>query len=244
MSKIRAVQVATPGGAFEHVIAESPEPGPDEARIIVEACGICHSDVMAVNGAMPRMTFPVVPGHEVAGRIDALGAGVERWRIGDRVGVGWFGGACGCCDPCRDGDAISCPHLLIPGITAPGGYADAMVVPADALAAIPPGLSAVDAAPLMCAGVTTFTALRNSCARPGDLVAVLGIGGLGHLGVQYAARFGFDTVAIARGIDKQALSLGSEPATTSTAPGRTSHRPCGRWAAPRWCWRPRPTRPR
>jgi alcohol dehydrogenase len=216
---VRVVEVAEAGAPLKLVERDLPEPGPGQVRVAVEASGICHTDVAMVAGMLPGGSFPLVPGHEIAGRIDALGAGVQGWRVGQRVGVGWFGGACGRCVPCRSGDAVDCVALQVPGLAYPGGYADALVVPADALAAIPDGLSAVDAAPLMCAGVTTFHALRNSAARPGDLVAVLGLGGLGHLGVQYADRFGFDVVAIARGRDKEAAAreLGARHYIDSTA---------------------------
>jgi alcohol dehydrogenase len=204
--EIRVAEVASAGGPLEIVKREVPEPGPGQVRVVVEACGVCHTDLALVNGWLPGSTFPLVPGHEIAGRVDALGPGVTAWRLGQRVGVGWFGGSCGFCPACRSGGMVDCASLQIPGVAYPGGYADAVVVPADALAAIPDGLSAVEAAPLMCAGVTTYNALRNSVARPGDLVAVVGLGGLGHLAVQYAARFGFDTVAVARGGDKEAYA--------------------------------------
>ena len=200
--------MAEAGGPLKVGERELPEPGFGEVRVAVEACGICHSDVAVVNGWLPGTVFPLVPGHEVAGRIDALGDGVDGWRVGQRVGVGWFGGSCGYCAQCRRGNFLDCPRAKVPSVAYPGGYADALVVPADALAAIPDELSAIDAAPLMCAGVTTFNALRNSVARPGDVVAVLGIGGLGHLGVQYAQRLGFDVVAIARGPEKEAAARG------------------------------------
>jgi alcohol dehydrogenase len=219
MPAIRAAEVAAAGAALKIVERELPVPGPGEVRVAVEACGICHSDAVLANGWLPGTSFPAVPGHEVAGRIDAVGDLVEGWRVGQRVGVGWFGGACGRCTRCRAGDSVDCARLKIPGVAYPGGYADAMVVPADALAAIPDELSAVDAAPLMCAGVTTYNALRNSVARPGDLVAIQGLGGLGHLGVQYAARMGFETVAIARGQEKEpyARELGARHYIDSTA---------------------------
>ena len=170
-------------------------------------CGICHSDAMTKEGTWPGIEYPRVPGHEVAGLIDAVGAGVVGWVEGQRVGVGWHGGHCGYCDSCRRGDFVTCQVApKVPGIAYDGGYAEYMIAPASALASIPEGLSAVDAGPLMCAGITTFNSLRNSGARPGDLVAVLGIGGLGHLGVQYAAKMGFKTVAIARGLDKEPLA--------------------------------------
>ncbi len=219
MPGIRAAEVATASEAPKIVERDLPVPGRGEVRVTVEACGICHTDAVLVNGWLPGATFPLVPGHEVAGRIDALGDQVEGWQVGQRVGIGWFGGSCGRCATCRAGDFIDCARLKVPGVAYPGGYADAMVVPADALAAIPDGLSAVEAAPLMCAGVTTYHALRTSVARPGDLVAILGLGGLGHLGVQYAARFGFETVAIARGAKKEkfARELGAHHYLDSTA---------------------------
>lgn len=215
----RVMQVAEPGGALELVQRELPEPGCCEVRVRVEACGVCHSDSLTIEGQMPGITFPRVPGHEIAGRIDAVGDGVAPWEVGQRVGVGWFGGNCGHCDPCRRGDLISCVNGQVPGIAYDGGYADHVVVPTSALASIPDDLAAVDAAPLLCAGITTFNALRESGARPGDLVAILGIGGLGHLGVQYARRMGFETVAVARGTDKQAQakSLGAHHYIDSTA---------------------------
>jgi len=203
---MRAVQVAKKGGAFELVERELPQPGPGEVRVKVQACGVCHSDSIAKDGLFPSVRYPIVPGHEIAGVIDAIGSGVIGWTVGTRVGVGWFGGHCGRCDPCRRGYLIDCRNLRIPGVTYDGGYAEAMVAPADALALIPNDLSAADAAPLLCAGVTTYNALRNSGARAGDLVAILGIGGLGHLGVQFAAKMGYRTVAIARGRDKENLA--------------------------------------
>jgi D-arabinose 1-dehydrogenase-like Zn-dependent alcohol dehydrogenase len=206
MPKMRAVQVARPGGALELVERDVPEPERGEVRVRVEACGVCHSDSFTVEGQMPGISFPRIPGHEIAGVVDALGAGVVGWRTGQRVGVGWFGGHCGHCEPCRRGWLVDCRNLRTPGISYDGGYAEAMVTPADALAAIPDELSAADAAPLLCAGVTTFNALRHSGAMPGDVVAIFGIGGLGHLGVQFANKLGFRTVAIARGADKEALS--------------------------------------
>jgi D-arabinose 1-dehydrogenase-like Zn-dependent alcohol dehydrogenase len=207
MSKMRVVQVTHPNGPLELVEREIPEPGAGSVRIKVEACGICHSDSLTKEGAWPGIEYPRVPGHEIAGIIDAVGAGVAGWTAGQRVGVGWHGGHCGYCDSCRRGDFITCQIApQISGITYDGGYADYMIAPAGALALIPEGLSAVDAGPLMCAGITTFNSLRNSGARPGDLVAVLGVGGLGHLGVQFAAKMGFKTVAIARGMDKEPLA--------------------------------------
>ena len=206
MPTMRVIQVAKKGGPFELVNRELPQPGRGEVRVKVEACGVCHSDSIAKDGLFPSVRYPIVPGHEIAGVIDAVGEGVIGWTVGVRVGVGWFGGHCGRCEPCRRGDLVDCRNLRIPGVTYDGGYAEAMVAPADALALIPGELSAVDAAPLLCAGVTTYHALRESGARPGDLIAILGIGGLGHLGVQFAAKMGFRTVAIARGTDKEPLA--------------------------------------
>ena len=206
MPKIRVIQIAAKGAAFELVERDLPQPGRGEVRVKVQACGVCHSDSIAKDGLFPNVPYPIVPGHEIAGIVDAVGEGVVGWAPGTRVGVGWFGGHCGHCEPCRRGDLVDCRNLRIPGITYDGGYAEAMIAPADALALIPDELSAVDAAPLLCAGVTTYHALRESGAKPGDLVAILGIGGLGHLGVQFAARMGFRTVAIARGTDKAPLA--------------------------------------
>jgi len=183
-----------------------PEPGPNEVRLKVEACGVCHSDSFALEGTYPNLRYPVVPGHEIAGVIDAVGKDVVDWKIGQRAGVGWHGGHCGHCSNCLRGDFIACHESHIPGITRDGGYAEYVLARRESLAAIPDGLSAVEAAPLLCAGITTFNALRHSQARAGDLVAVLGIGGLGHLGVQFARHMGFNTVAIARGADKKELA--------------------------------------
>src|SRR5437899_538286 len=200
MPKMRAVQVPRPNGPLEIVERETPEPGPGSVRIEVQACGVCHSDTVTKDGIFPFIQYPRVPGHEVVGVIDAVGTGIPRWSAGQRVGVGWHGGHCGYCDACRRGDFFACQTAtLITGVTSDGGYAEYMIAPSSALALVPDGLSAVDAAPLMCAGVTTFNALRNSHARAGDVVAVLGLGGLGHLGVQFAAKMGFRTAAIARG---------------------------------------------
>jgi D-arabinose 1-dehydrogenase-like Zn-dependent alcohol dehydrogenase len=219
MATMRAMQIAAKGGDFELVEREVPTPGRGEALIRVHACGVCHSDMLAVEGAFPGVPFPIVPGHEVAGEIEALGEGVEGWETGQRVGVGWFGGNCGWCEQCRRGDFISCHNMGIPGVTEDGGYADYVLVKSSALAAIPDDLADVDAAPLLCAGITTYNALRNSGARGGDLVAILGVGGLGHLGIQFAAKLGFRTVAIARGTDKEDLAreLGAHEYIDSTA---------------------------
>ena len=204
---MRVAQVTGPKRDFESIEWEIPEPAPGHVRVKVEACGICHSDAMTKEGIWPGMAYPRVPGHEIAGVIDSIGPGVVGWTCGQRVGVGWHGGHCGYCESCRRGDFVTCQVALqIPGISYDGGYAEYMIAPAGVLALIPNSLSAVEAAPLMCAGVTTFNPLRNSGARPGDLVAILGIGGLGHLGIQFSAKMGFKTVAIARGMDKEALA--------------------------------------
>jgi D-arabinose 1-dehydrogenase-like Zn-dependent alcohol dehydrogenase len=200
---MRVVQVSEPGGPFELHERAIPEPGLGEARVKVQACGVCHSDSYAKEGTFPGVSYPVVPGHEVAGVLDAIGDGVHGWTVGDRVGVGWFGGNCGYCESCRRGYFIDCRNKPVPGVTADGGYADYLVCRASALARVPDDLPPEEAAPLMCAGVTTFNALRRSGARAGGLVAVLGIGGLGHLGVQFAVKLGFETVAIARGKEKE-----------------------------------------
>src|SRR3954453_19584261 len=215
----RAVQVTGPGGGFELVEREVAAPSRGEVLVRVEACGVCHSDSLTVEAHMPGIESPRVPGHEIAGRIEAAGDDTFPWEVGQRVGVGWFGGNCGYCDPCRRGDMISCENGQVPGIAYDGGYADPVIVPKSALASIPDDLSSEDAGPLLCAGITTFNSLRESGARPGDLVAILGIGGLGHLGVQYARRMGFETVAIARGTDKreQALQLGAHHYIDSTS---------------------------
>jgi alcohol dehydrogenase/propanol-preferring alcohol dehydrogenase len=204
---MRAVEVEKPGAGLKLVERPVPEPGPGQVRIKVEACGICHSDSLTVLGHWPGIAYPRVPGHEIAGRIDAVGPRVTAWRGGQRVGVGWHGGHCGVCANCRRGDFLACVKAQVPGISYDGGYQDYMIAPQEALAAIPDDLDAVEAAPLLCAGITTYNALRHSGARPGDLVAVHGIGGLGHLGVQFAAKMGFNTVAIARGQDKANLAL-------------------------------------
>ncbi len=213
MPKMRAVQVPTSHGAFQLVEREIPEPVAGSVRLKVQACGICHSDVYAKEGSRPGIAYPRVPGHEIAGVIDAVGAGVQGWEVGQRVGVGWHGGHCGYCDSCRRGDFVTCSKgRQITGLTCDGGYTEYMLISAAALAKIPDALSPTDAAPLVCAGVTTFNSLRNSGARAGELVAILGLGGLGHLGVQFASKMGFETVAIARGKDKElfAKKLGAK----------------------------------
>src|SRR5262245_58023726 len=206
MAMMRVAQISRPKGPFEIVERTIPEPAAGAVRIKVEACGICHSDALTKDGTFPGIQYPRVPGHEVAGVVDAVGPGVAGWEVGQRVGVGWNGGYCGYCDHCRRGDFFACVRGQVTGISFDGGYGEYLVAPSSAVALMPAELSPVEAAPLMCAGLTTFNALRNSGARPGDVVAVLGLGGLGHLGVQYAAKSGFKTVAIARGKDKEPLA--------------------------------------
>jgi D-arabinose 1-dehydrogenase-like Zn-dependent alcohol dehydrogenase len=221
MAKMRAVEVERAGGPFAIVEREIPEPESGLVRIKVQACGICHSDEVTKQGMFPGIQYPRVPGHEVVGLIDAVGANVPaRWNAGDRVGVGWNGGYCGYCDNCRRGNFFACQtSTQVTGVTRDGGYADYMIAPFSALAAVPQELSAVEAAPLMCAGLTTYNCLRNSGARPGDVVAIIGLGGLGHLAVQYATKSGFNTVAIGRGKDKESLArkLGAAHYIDSTA---------------------------
>lgn len=198
----RYVQVSKGGAPLELVTRDVPEPKAGEVRIRVQACGVCHSDSVTKDSLFPGIQYPRVPGHEVVGVVESVGDGVPQWKPGQRVGVGWYGGHCGRCEPCRRGDLVACQNALIPGITYDGGYADYIAVPAAAVAAVPDSLKSADAAPLLCAGITTFNALRNTGAKPPATVAVLGLGGLGHLGVQYAAKMGFNTIAIARGADK------------------------------------------
>jgi alcohol dehydrogenase, propanol-preferring len=204
-STYKAVEVSAPG-VLRVVERPMPEPGPGEVRIRVEACGICHTDAATISGAYPGLTLPRVPGHEVVGRVEALGSGVSRWKIGQRVGVGLIAGEDGVCEPCRRGDMVNCQNPTVLGVTVDGGYAEVMIAEARAIASIPDELSSAEAAPLLCAGITTYNALRNAGLRGGDLVAVQGIGGLGHLGVQFARRLGFHTVAIGRGSDKEKLA--------------------------------------
>jgi D-arabinose 1-dehydrogenase-like Zn-dependent alcohol dehydrogenase len=206
MKTYKAFEITSPG---KLTLVERPirEPGSRQVRVRVDAVGVCHSDSLVIEGQWPGMKYPLVPGHEIAGRIDAIGAEVENWKVGQRVGVGWFGGQCGVCDPCRRGSFINCNNLIIPGINSDGGYAEQVIVEARALAAMPDDITAEEAAPLLCAGVTTYNALRNSKLRAGDVVAIQGIGGLGHLGIQFARRMGFYTVAIARGQEKEKLAL-------------------------------------
>jgi D-arabinose 1-dehydrogenase-like Zn-dependent alcohol dehydrogenase len=203
---MRAVQVSKAGGPFELVERELPEPAANEVRIRVEACGICHSDAFVKSGGHRALKLPRIPGHEIAGRVDKLGGDVKEWKQGDRVGVGWHGGHCFVCNACRKGLFINCERERITGISYDGGYAEYVVVPHEAVARISEKLDATEAAPLLCAGITTYNSLRNSGARPGDTVAVQGIGGLGHLAIQYAARMGFRTIALSRGPDKRELA--------------------------------------
>jgi propanol-preferring alcohol dehydrogenase len=201
----RAVEVYAPG-KLRVVERQVPEPGPGQVRIRVEACGICHTDASTVTGTYPGLILPRVPGHEVVGRIEALGSGVSRWKVGQRVGVGFFGGEDGVCESCRRGDIVNCLNPVVPGVTVDGGYAEVMIAEAHGIASIPDGLESAKAAPLLCAGITTYNALRNAGLGGGDLVAVQGIGGLGHLGVQFARHMGFHTVAIGRGREKEKLA--------------------------------------
>lgn len=215
----RTVRVAEPSGTLTLTDLPVPEPTFGTARVRVQACGVCHSDSQLAAGHLPGITFPMTPGHEVAGYIDALGDGVQGWQLGDRVAIGWSGGYCGYCFRCRRGDFMHCEHAAVTGAAYPGGFAEVVVAPVSALARIPDELSATDAAPLACAGVTMFNSIRHTGAMPGDTVAILGIGGLGHLGVQFAAKMGFRTVAIARGTDKAELAhqLGAHHYIDSTA---------------------------
>jgi D-arabinose 1-dehydrogenase-like Zn-dependent alcohol dehydrogenase len=205
---MRSVQVSTPGGPFEIVDRDIPEPGPTQVRIKVQACGICHSDSITKEGLFPGILYPRVPGHEIAGIIDALGKDIvtsTELKVGQRAAVGWHGGHCGHCESCRRGDFVTCRYAQVPGISYDGGYSDYVIVPSEAVALVPDELSATEAAPLMCAGITTYNALRNSGAHPGDVVAILGIGGLGHLGIQFAYKMGFKTIALARGKEEEEL---------------------------------------
>lgn len=213
----RAIEVSAPG-VLKLVERPIVEPGFGQVRIRVEASGVCHSDTATIEGQWSGMTYPRVPGHEIAGYIEAVGEGVEEWKVGQRVGVGWFGGECGHCESCRRGDLVKCLNLIISGISTDGGYAEIVIAEARALASLPEQITAADAAPLLCAGVTTFNALRNAKLRAGDLVAIQGIGGLGHLAVQFARRMGFHTVAIARGKEKEQLArkLGAHDYIDST----------------------------
>ncbi|HZW96941.1 MAG TPA: alcohol dehydrogenase [Candidatus Eremiobacteraceae bacterium] len=206
VARMKVAQISKPGAGFEMVERDIPEPGSGHVRIKVQACGVCHSDVLTVEGAWPGIEYPRVPGHEVAGIIDEVGEGVSAWKKGQRVGVGWHGGHDSTCRECRRGDFVNCRNVKIAGISYDGGYQEYMVAPVEALAAIPDSLRDVDAAPLLCAGITTYNALRHSGAFPGDLVAVQGIGGLGHLGIQFANKFGYKVAAIGRGSENAALA--------------------------------------
>ncbi len=206
VAPMKVAQIPKPGADFEIVEREIPSPAMGQVRIKVQACGICHSDALTKEGAFPGIQYPRVPGHEVAGIVDELGASVSSWKPGQRVGVGWHGGQDNTCPSCRRGDFRNCRNLKIPGISYDGGYQQYMLAPVEALVAIPDSLSDVDAAPLLCAGITTFNALRHSGALPGDLVAVQGVGGLGHLGVQFANKFGYKVAAIGRGAENAALA--------------------------------------
>ncbi len=219
MKTMKVVQVPKAGAGFEVVEREIPEPGSDHVRIRVQACGVCHSDVITKEGLFPGISYPRVPGHEVAGVIDAVGAGVKDWKKGERVGVGWHGGHDGICPACRRGDFVNCANGKVCGVSYDGGYQEYMVAPVEALARMPESLAAAEAAPLMCAGITTFNALRHSGALPGDLVAIQGIGGLGHLGVQFAKKFGYRVAAISRGTANAALAkkLGADLYIDSSA---------------------------
>src|SRR5262249_21584139 len=206
LAPMKVAQISKPGGDFEIVEREIPKPGTGEVRIKVQACGVCHSDVLTKEGGWPDIQYPRVPGHEVAGVIDELGEGVTAWKLGQRVGVGWHGGQDNTCQSCRRGDFRNCENVKIAGISYDGGYQQNMIAPVEALVAVPDSLNAVEAAPLLCAGITTYNALRHSGAMPGDLVAVQGIGGLGHLGVQFASKFGYKVAAVGRGAENAALA--------------------------------------
>jgi D-arabinose 1-dehydrogenase-like Zn-dependent alcohol dehydrogenase len=219
MPKMKAVQVPKPGADFEIVERDIPQPGPGQLRIRVLACGVCHSDVFTKEGAFAGIQYPRVPGHEIAGVIDEVAAGVEEWKKGERVGVGWHGGQDGTCLACRSGDFVNCANLKIPGISYDGGYQEYMVAPVEAVAHMPESLDVAEAAPLMCAGITTFNALRHSGALPSQLVAVQGVGGLGHLGIQFAKKFGYRVAAVGRGPGNAALAkkLGADAYIDSAA---------------------------
>jgi len=219
VATMKVAQVAGPGGDFEIVEREIPEPDAGEVRIRVQACGVCHTDALTKEGSWPGIQYPRVPGHEVAGIIDAVGTGVSEWIPGQRVGVGWHGGQDGTCRECRRGDYSNCRNLRVPGISYDGGYQEYMIAPVEALVAIPDSLSDADAAPLLCAGITTYNSLRHSGALPGDLVAVQGIGGLGHLGIQFASKFGYKVAAIGRGAENARLArkLGADVYIDSAA---------------------------
>ena len=206
VAPMKVAVIPKAGADFQIVDREIPQPGSEQVRIKVQACGVCHSDMFTKEGVWPGIEYPRVPGHEVAGIVDEVGAGVSEWKKGQRVGVGWHGGHDGTCLYCRRGDFGNCRNMKVAGVSYDGGYQEYMVAPAEAVTAIPEGLSDVEAAPLLCAGITTYNALRHSGALPGDLVAVLGIGGLGHLGIQFANKFGYKVAAIGRGLENEALA--------------------------------------
>ena len=233
VATMKVAQVPNPGGDFKIVEREIPEPGPWHVRIKVQACGVCHSDVLTKEGAWPGIQYPRVPGHEVAGIIDEVGAGVSGWKKGQRVGVGWHGGQDNTCPSCRRGDFRNCQNLKIPGISYDGGYQQYMVAPVEALVPIPESLSDVEAAPLLCAGITTYNALRHSGAMPGDLVAVQGIGGLGHLGIQLRASLVIRSRPSGAGPKTRHSQRNSERTCISTAKRRKQQRSCRSWAARR-----------
>lgn len=207
MSQMKVAQISRAGADFELVDRHIPDPGPEQVLVKIQACGICHSDAFVKDGVFPGLTYPRVPGHEVVGHIESLGEDVDHWAAGQRVGIGWHGGHCFSCTSCRRGDFVTCDNAQISGISYDGGYAEYMLAPVEALVAIPEGLSSVEAAPLLCAGVTTYNGMRHTGAVAGDVVAVQGVGGLGHLAIQYAHAMGFHTVALSRGTDKKALAL-------------------------------------
>ena len=237
MAKMMAAQVPKAGADFEIVERDIPQPGPGQVRIRVQACGVCHSDALVKEGGFPGLVYPRVPGHEVAGVIDGAGTGVTQWEKGQRVGVGWHGGQDGTCLACRRGDFANCASLKIAGLSYDGGYQEYMIAPVEAVARMPESLDAAEAAPLMCAGVTTFNALRHSGALPSDLVAVQGVGGLGHLGIQFAQKFGYKVAVIGRGPENAALtkklgasvyidSVATNAAAELQKTGRGSRDPC------------------
>lgn len=241
MPLMKAMQISKPGGDFELVQKEIPEPGKNEVRIKVQACGICHGDAVVKEGHYPGIKYPRVPGHEVIGIIDKLGSGIYGWKTGQRVGVGWYGGPCLKCEACLRGDLDNCRNSLTTGISFDGGYAEYMVAARQALTLIPEEFGSLEAAPLLCAGRTTYTALRNSGAKGGDVVAVQGIGGLGHLAVQFSRKLGFKTVALSRGAGKRDRLYSSAPMCISIRRKRMRSKSCKSWAERRSSWPPLPT---
>jgi len=241
MGKMTAVQVGRPGGGFEVVTKDVPEPGPGQVRLKVQACGICHSDAFVKDGHWPGLQYPRVTGHEVAGVIDAVGPGVTGWQTGQRAGAGWHGGHCGACAPCRRGDFIACRNLQVTGFHFDGGYGQYMIARSDTLAAIPDALSPAEAAPILCAGITTFNSLRHSGAKPGDLVAVQGIGGLGHLGIQFASGWASRRSRSAGARTRRLWPRSSAPTSISIPPRSMRRRSWPRWAAPPSSWPRRQT---